>query len=105
MKTKRRSIEKEIEEKIPFVHSLFEVIGRNKLTKEEVHQKYIGFRPGSVFKKIFTPPVDLRTVDIYLKTLTEREYVQQEIAPWSESEKVKVILYSLLPKGLEFLNR
>lgn len=104
MKTKRRSLEKAIEGKIPFVHSLLRALGEEKLTKEKVYENYKKLRPGSMIKKIFTPPVDIGTVDVYLKTLTDYEYINQEVAPWSENGKAQVLLYSIGQIGRDFLN-
>lgn len=93
-----------MEAKIPFVHSLLRALGEEKLTKEDVHRNYKKLRPGSMIKKIVTPPADLHTVDVYLKMLTDYEYVNQEVAPWSENGKAQVMLYSIGRNGRDFLN-
>lgn len=94
----------QIETKIPFVRSLLMALGEQKLTLVEVHAQYVRLRPGNMFKKIFTPPADLNTVSVYLKTLTSHGYVLQEVAPWDDEGKAQVILYYIGNNGREFLN-
>lgn len=90
----------QVEKKIPFVHSLLRALGEQKLTLVQVHTNYRRLRPGRLFEK----PADIRTVDVYLKTLTNHEYVNQEIDTWSEGGSAQAIVYSIAKKGRDFLN-
>ncbi len=88
----------------PFVHSLLRALKESKLTKEQVHANFIGFRPAVKSKNFTKLPASLNRVDVYLKTLTDYGFVEQEVAPWSKKGKAQVILYNISEKGRNFLN-
>lgn len=94
----------EIQALFPYVHSLLKALKESKLTKEQVHANFIGFRPAAKLKKFTKLPASLNRVDVYLKTLKEYGFVEQDVAPWGAKGKAKVILYFITNKGRDFLN-
>lgn len=94
-----------IEDKIPFVHSLLEAIGESSMTKEQICQKYKGYRPGDKkAKPVAMTSDDLRKVEVYLLTLADNFYIKQDVASWGNSGKVSQFVYSIDRKGRDFLN-
>lgn len=91
-----------IEDKIPFVRSVLLAIGSKELTLLEVHERYIRLRPRS----LFSPAADIRTVDVYLKTLSQPEhgYIKQDVVQLDDKKGVKTIRYSLTSKSFSFLS-
>lgn len=86
----------------PFVHSLLRALKESKLTKEQVHANFIGFRPAVKSKNFTKLPASLNRVDVYLKTLTDYGFVEQEVAPWSKKEKRKLFCTTFQKKAVIF---
>lgn len=102
-KNKRRLT---LEERFPYVQSLFESIGTLTVTKEEAYTRYVGYRPGEKMDDgVVKPPTDLSTVEAYLLALTENGYFEQVVIPLGESQRVSQFAYFVTTKGFTFLNR
>ncbi len=86
-----------------FVHSLLRAVGEGKLPLSEIYKNYIRLRPGNLISKMISRPADIRTVDVYLKTLTQHRYLGQEVAPLRDDWDVQIIHYFIQEKGRAFL--
>lgn len=89
---------------IPSVHSLLRAVGEGKLTKEQVYQNYLGYRPGEKPEEASRPPVDLLTIEEYLLRLADSFFIEQSVVPWGNSGRVSQFVYSLDKKGRNLLN-
>ena len=95
----------EIAAKLPSVHSLLMAVGEGQSTKEQVYQKYCGYRPGDKSVGTGTSLVDLLTIEEYLRNLADSFFIKQSVIPWGDSGRVSKFVYSLDTKGRNLLNR
>lgn len=93
-----------VDKEMLFVRTLLEIIKKKDSTLVEVYGDFIKVHPRSWFNKVFHPPADIDTVDAYLKSITNHEFIVQVPAPWSKKGNAQVILYQITDKGRSFLS-